>query len=111
MAGFFVKKSPVRGGITPESSFVTISRSLDSLAGRTSPEQPKAPEGAGSTRGARTGPLQNEPSARCGPTSRFHRYFAGYRPAARLTVDDTEQVEAIYGPVHSRLLKQARSHS
>ncbi|SAQ69223.1 phage tail assembly chaperone [Klebsiella oxytoca] len=23
------------------------------------------------------------------------------------TVDDTEQVEAIYGPVHSRLLKQA----
>lgn len=24
-----------------------------------------------------------------------------------LTVDDTEQVEAIYGPVHSRLLKQA----
>ncbi|EPF6138724.1 phage tail assembly chaperone, partial [Klebsiella pneumoniae] len=23
------------------------------------------------------------------------------------TVNDTEQVEAIYGPVHSRLLKQA----
>lgn len=78
--------------------------------GIASPEQPKLPEG------------QEAPEVpELTPSERAFRTMRAMRADVTLfidilldtdlqyvfTVEDTEQVEAIYGPVHSRLLKQA----
>ena len=78
--------------------------------GIASPEQPQLPEG------------QEAPEVpELTPSERAFRTMRAMRADVTLfidilldtnlqyvfTVDDTEQVEAIYGPVHSRLLKQA----
>jgi hypothetical protein len=107
MAGFRKKKSPFRSGITPKSSFVSHQQK-PGFAGRALPARnhpnhrkgrsPEAPELTPSERAFRT--------MRADVTL-FIDILLDTDLQPVFTVDDTEQVEAIYGPVHSRLLKQA----
>lgn len=78
--------------------------------GIASPEQPKPPEGQEAPEVPELPELT--PSERAFRTMRadvtlFIDILLDTDLQYVFTVDDTEQVEAIYGPVHSRLLKQA----
>ena len=75
--------------------------------GIASPEQPKAPEGQEAPEAPELTPSERAFRTMRADVTLFIDILLDTDLQPVFTVDDTEQVEAIYGPVHSRLLKQA----
>ncbi|SWS79223.1 phage tail assembly chaperone [Klebsiella pneumoniae] len=75
--------------------------------GIASPEQPKPPEGQEPQEAPELTPSERAFRTMRADVTLFIDILLDTDLQPVFTVDDTEQVEAIYGPVHSRLLKQA----
>lgn len=75
--------------------------------GIASPEQPKAPEGQEAPEAPELTPSERAFRTMRADVTLFIDILLDTDLHPVFTVDDTEQVETIYGPVHSRLLKQA----
>ncbi|WP_227536889.1 phage tail assembly chaperone, partial [Klebsiella pneumoniae] len=75
--------------------------------GIASPEQPKAPEGQEAPEAPELTPSERAFRTMRADVTLFIDILLDTDLQPVFTVDDTEQVETIYGPVHSRLLKQA----
>lgn len=75
--------------------------------GIASPEQPKLPEGQEAPEVPELTPSERAFRTMRADVTLFIDILLDTDLQYVFTVDDTEQVEAIYGPVHSRLLKQA----
>ncbi|MCM0944849.1 phage tail assembly chaperone, partial [Klebsiella pneumoniae] len=75
--------------------------------GIASPEQPKPPEGQEAPEAPELTPSERAFRTMRADVTLFIDILLDTDLQPVFTVDDTEQVEAIYGPVHSRLLKQA----
>ena len=75
--------------------------------GIASPEQPKLPEGQEASEMPELTPSERAFRTMRADVTLFIDILLDTDLQYVFTVDDTEQVEAIYGPVHSRLLKQA----
>ncbi|EIX9173119.1 TPA: phage tail protein [Klebsiella pneumoniae] len=75
--------------------------------GIASPEQPKPPEGQKPQEAPELTPSERAFRTMRADVTLFIDILLDTDLQPVFTVDDTEQVEAIYGPVHSRLLKQA----
>lgn len=75
--------------------------------GIASPEPPKAPEGQEAPEAPELTPSERAFRTMRADVTLFIDILLDTDLHPVFTVDDTEQVEAIYGPVHSRLLKQA----
>ncbi|SWR50370.1 phage tail assembly chaperone [Klebsiella pneumoniae] len=73
----------------------------------TSPEPPKLPEGQDPQEAPELTPSERAFRTMRADVTLFIDILLDTDLQPVFTVDDTEQVEAIYGPVHSRLLKQA----
>ncbi|MGK2070373.1 phage tail assembly chaperone [Klebsiella pneumoniae] len=71
------------------------------------PEQPKAPEGQEAPEAPELTPSERAFRTMRADVTLFIDILLDTDLQPVFTVDDTEQVETIYGPVHSRLLKQA----
>ncbi|WP_346793555.1 phage tail assembly chaperone [Klebsiella pneumoniae] len=75
--------------------------------GIASPEPPKLPEGQEPQEAPELTPSERAFRTMRADVTLFIDILLDTDLHPVFTVDDTEQVEAIYGPVHSRLLKQA----
>ena len=75
--------------------------------GIASPEQPKPPEGQEAPEVPELTPSERAFRTMRADVTLFIDILLDTDLQYVFTIDDTEQVEAIYGPVHSRLLKQA----
>lgn len=75
--------------------------------GIASPEPPKPPEGQEPQEAPELTPSERAFRTMRADVTLFIDILLDTDLQPVFTVDDTEQVEAIYGPVHSRLLKQA----
>ena len=75
--------------------------------GIASPEQPKPTEGQEAPEVPELTPSERAFRTMRADVTLFIDILLDTNLQYVFTVDDTEQVEAIYGPVHSRLLKQA----
>lgn len=75
--------------------------------GIASPEQPKLPEGQEAPVVPEMTPSERVFRSMQADVTLFIDILLDTDLQYVFTVDDTKQVEAIYGPVHSRLLKQA----
>ncbi|HFT7476103.1 TPA: phage tail assembly chaperone [Klebsiella pneumoniae] len=75
--------------------------------GIASPEPPKPPEGQDPQEAPELAPSERAFRTMRADVTLFIDILLDTDLQSVFTVDDTEQVEAIYGPVHSRLLKQA----
>ncbi|HBX5872409.1 TPA: phage tail protein [Klebsiella pneumoniae] len=75
--------------------------------GIASPEPPKPPEGQEPQEAPELTPSERAFRTMQADVTLFIDILLDTDLQPVFTVDDTEQVEAIYGPVHSRLLKQA----
>ncbi len=75
--------------------------------GIASPEPPKLPEGQDPVEAPELTPSERAFRTMRADVTLFIDILLDTDLQPVFTVDDTEQVEAIYGPVHSRLLKQA----
>ncbi|CAM3938103.1 phage tail assembly chaperone [Klebsiella pneumoniae] len=75
--------------------------------GIASPEPPKLPEGQDPQEAPELTPSERAFRTMRADVTLFIDILLDTDLQPVFTVDDTEQVEAIYGPVHSRLLKQA----
>lgn len=75
--------------------------------GIASPEQPKSPEGQEAPEVPELTPSERAFRTMRADVTLFIDILLDTDLQYVFTVDDTEQVETIYGPVHSRLLKQA----
>ncbi|EIX9711370.1 phage tail assembly chaperone [Klebsiella pneumoniae subsp. pneumoniae] len=71
------------------------------------PEQPKTEEGQEAPESPELTPAERAFRSMRADVTLFIDILLDTDLQYVFTVDDTEQVEAIYGPVHSRLLKQA----
>ncbi|HDG9789111.1 TPA: phage tail protein [Raoultella ornithinolytica] len=71
------------------------------------PEQPKTEEGQKAPESPELTPAERAFRSMRADVTLFIDILLDTDLQYVFTVDDTEQVEAIYGPVHSRLLKQA----
>lgn len=72
-----------------------------------SPDQPKPPEGQEAPEVPELTPSERAFRGMRADVTLFIDILLDTDLQYVFTVDDTEQVEAIYGPIHSRLLKQA----
>ncbi|HHT0524804.1 TPA: phage tail assembly chaperone [Klebsiella michiganensis] len=75
--------------------------------GIASPEPPKPPEGQEPQEAPELTPSERAFRTMRADVTLFIDILLDTDLQPVFTVDDTEQVEAIYGPMHSRLLKQA----